>query len=27
MQLADVPRDFASLLDADQHVIKAIVEC
>jgi 2-desacetyl-2-hydroxyethyl bacteriochlorophyllide A dehydrogenase len=27
MQLADVPRDFADLLDPDQHVIKAIVEC
>jgi 2-desacetyl-2-hydroxyethyl bacteriochlorophyllide A dehydrogenase len=27
LQLADVPRDFANLLDADQHVIKAIVEC
>ena len=27
MQLADVPRDFAALLDPDQHVIKAIVEC
>ena len=27
MQLGDVPRDFASLLDPDQHVIKAIVEC
>ncbi|MFL6628121.1 MAG: zinc-binding alcohol dehydrogenase family protein [Burkholderiaceae bacterium] len=27
MQLADVPRDFAGLLDPDQHVIKAIVEC
>jgi 2-desacetyl-2-hydroxyethyl bacteriochlorophyllide A dehydrogenase len=27
MQLADVPRDFAGLLDPEQHVIKAIVEC
>jgi 2-desacetyl-2-hydroxyethyl bacteriochlorophyllide A dehydrogenase len=27
MLLADVPRDFASLLDPAQHVIKAIVEC
>jgi len=27
MQLADVPRDFAGLLDPGQHVIKAIVEC
>jgi 2-desacetyl-2-hydroxyethyl bacteriochlorophyllide A dehydrogenase len=27
MQLADVPRDFAGLLDPHQHVIKAIVEC
>lgn len=27
LRLADVPRDFASLLDPDQHVIKAIVEC
>jgi len=27
LQLADLPRDFAGLLDPDQHVIKAIVEC
>jgi len=27
MQLADLPRDFAALLEPDQHVIKAIVEC
>ena len=27
LQLADVPRDFAALLDPQQHVIKAIVEC
>ena len=27
LQLADVPRDFAGLLDPQQHVIKAIVEC
>jgi len=27
LQLADLPRDFARLLDPDQHVIKAIVEC
>jgi 2-desacetyl-2-hydroxyethyl bacteriochlorophyllide A dehydrogenase len=27
MQLADVPRDFAGLLDPAQGVIKAIVEC
>ncbi len=27
LRLVDVPRDFASLLDPDQHVIKAIVEC
>ena len=27
LRLADVPRDFASLLDPDQHVVKAIVEC
>jgi 2-desacetyl-2-hydroxyethyl bacteriochlorophyllide A dehydrogenase len=27
LQLADLPRDFATLLDPNQHVIKAIVEC
>ena len=27
LQLADLPRDFAGLLDPEQHVIKAIVEC
>jgi hypothetical protein len=27
MKLADVPSDFASLLDPAQGVIKAIVEC
>jgi len=27
LQLADLPRDFAGLLDPDRHVIKAIVEC